>query len=250
MAGPAVRREEVVVPMSEAVRELRRERGWTQPALAERARIEQSYLSKLENGRAKPSREVCERLAAALDVPLERLLADAAAPSAAQSVAAAAAAPGPIPAAAPETRRRAARSWWLASACVLVAALALASVLMWREAPSRPAPLASVAPQPAAIPMAEPATAALVTALHAAAPPGVRVRSVTAIGEGGLLVQGAASSQQAFETFLVALGELAPVVAYELEDEALFSLDGRDYRVTLLPRGVGVAAVLQAAQAR
>ena len=39
--------------------------GWTQPEAAVKARIEQSYLSKLETGKSFPSEEVFERLAEA-----------------------------------------------------------------------------------------------------------------------------------------------------------------------------------------
>ncbi|EAP89240.1 hypothetical protein OA2633_00565 [Oceanicaulis sp. HTCC2633] len=39
--------------------------GWTQPEAAAKARIEQSYLSKLETGKSFPSEEVFERLAEA-----------------------------------------------------------------------------------------------------------------------------------------------------------------------------------------
>lgn len=58
----------------ENLRTLRLARGLTQPMLAEKACIEQSYLSKLENGRSKPSDEVLSRLAQALDVKVEALL--------------------------------------------------------------------------------------------------------------------------------------------------------------------------------
>jgi transcriptional regulator with XRE-family HTH domain len=44
------------------LRQKREERGWTQPEAAARAKIEQSYLSKLETGRSYPSDEVFERL--------------------------------------------------------------------------------------------------------------------------------------------------------------------------------------------
>lgn len=57
----------------ENLRTLRLARGLTQPALAEKADIEQSYLSKLENGRSKPSDDVLARLAQALDVKAEAL---------------------------------------------------------------------------------------------------------------------------------------------------------------------------------
>lgn len=55
------------------LRTLRLARGLTQPALAEKAEIEQSYLSKLENGRSKPSEDVLARLAGALDTTSEAL---------------------------------------------------------------------------------------------------------------------------------------------------------------------------------
>jgi len=55
------------------LRTLRLARGLTQPALAEKADIEQSYLSKLENGRSRPSDEVLTRLAQALETSPETL---------------------------------------------------------------------------------------------------------------------------------------------------------------------------------
>ena len=57
----------------ENLRTLRLARGLTQPLLAEKAGIEQSYLSKLENGRSKPSDEVLARIAQALEVKPETL---------------------------------------------------------------------------------------------------------------------------------------------------------------------------------
>ena len=57
----------------ENLRTLRLARGLTQPALAEKADIEQSYLSKLENGRSQPSPEVLARIATALDITPEAL---------------------------------------------------------------------------------------------------------------------------------------------------------------------------------
>lgn len=58
------------------LRTLRLARGLTQPALAEKADIEQSYLSKLENGRSKPSEDVLARLANALETSPEALAND------------------------------------------------------------------------------------------------------------------------------------------------------------------------------
>jgi transcriptional regulator with XRE-family HTH domain len=58
----------------ENLRILRLAKGLTQPTLAEKAGIEQSYLSKLENGRSMPSDEVLKRLADALESTPEELM--------------------------------------------------------------------------------------------------------------------------------------------------------------------------------
>lgn len=52
--------------LGETLKLLRTEHNLTQPELAERARIEQSYLSKLENDKATPSFDIINRLAQAL----------------------------------------------------------------------------------------------------------------------------------------------------------------------------------------
>ncbi|WP_300527791.1 helix-turn-helix domain-containing protein [Maricaulis sp.] len=52
----------------EYLRRRREANGWTQPEAAQRAGIEQSYLSKLETGRSYPSEEVFARLAAAFEI--------------------------------------------------------------------------------------------------------------------------------------------------------------------------------------
>lgn len=62
------------MPFHENLRTLRLARGLTQPSLAAKAEIEQSYLSKLENGRSRPSEDVLARLAQALEVKAEALL--------------------------------------------------------------------------------------------------------------------------------------------------------------------------------
>lgn len=48
-------------------------RGWTQPTAAEKIGIEQSYLSKLETGKATPSEEMFERLVAAYEIDTDEL---------------------------------------------------------------------------------------------------------------------------------------------------------------------------------
>ena len=48
-------------------------RGWTQPMAAEKIGIEQSYLSKLETGKASPSEEMFERLVMAYDIDVDAM---------------------------------------------------------------------------------------------------------------------------------------------------------------------------------
>lgn len=58
----------------EKLKQLRNARALSQPELAESAQIEQSYLSKLENGRSSPSSDVLSKLIEALDVSIDELL--------------------------------------------------------------------------------------------------------------------------------------------------------------------------------
>ena len=60
--------------LGDKIKQLRQEREWHQPELAEKLGIEQSYLSKLENGKSLPSKEVFERLLQVFDQPLCELL--------------------------------------------------------------------------------------------------------------------------------------------------------------------------------
>jgi len=50
------------------IKQLRNDAGLTQPELAEKAQIEQSYLSKLENEKGTPSFEVIEKISNAFDL--------------------------------------------------------------------------------------------------------------------------------------------------------------------------------------
>lgn len=59
------------------VRRLRLERGLTQEALADAAGLDRTYVSGLERGVRNPSLSTLSKLAAALDVPLARLVEDA-----------------------------------------------------------------------------------------------------------------------------------------------------------------------------
>lgn len=55
------------------LRQERAERGWTQPQAAARARIEQSYLSKLENNKSIPSSDIYARLVEAYGIDAEEM---------------------------------------------------------------------------------------------------------------------------------------------------------------------------------
>ncbi|SPE34022.1 Putative HTH-type transcriptional regulator (modular protein) [Acidobacteriia bacterium SbA2] len=60
------------------LRELRNARGLSQNALAERAELDHTYISRLEKGRINPTVVVLERLARGLEVGLDKLLHGAA----------------------------------------------------------------------------------------------------------------------------------------------------------------------------
>jgi len=53
---------------SEKLIQLRKDKGWTQAIAARNINIQQSYLSKLENGRFIPSEEVIDKLCLAYDI--------------------------------------------------------------------------------------------------------------------------------------------------------------------------------------
>ena len=55
------------------LKDQRDQRGWTQPVAAEHIGIEQSYLFKLETGRATPSEEMFTRLADAYGIDLDHM---------------------------------------------------------------------------------------------------------------------------------------------------------------------------------
>ncbi|WP_148613774.1 helix-turn-helix domain-containing protein [Nocardioides rubriscoriae] len=59
----------------ENVGRIRRDRGWTQEDLAERAELHRSYLASIETGVRNPSLDVIVRLAKGLRVPVAELFA-------------------------------------------------------------------------------------------------------------------------------------------------------------------------------
>ena len=57
------------------IKRLREEKGWTQVALAKRAKVPQSYISELEAGdKRNPGIETLRKLAKVLGVKVTRLL--------------------------------------------------------------------------------------------------------------------------------------------------------------------------------
>jgi transcriptional regulator with XRE-family HTH domain len=63
-----------IMKLGEKIKQLRNDAGYTQPELAEKAQIEQSYLSKLENEKGSPSFEVISKIAAAFDIEVMTLI--------------------------------------------------------------------------------------------------------------------------------------------------------------------------------
>ena len=50
--------------------------GWTQELLAERAGIGPSYVARIESGSRRPTLDVLGKIAAAMKVPVQRLVTD------------------------------------------------------------------------------------------------------------------------------------------------------------------------------
>lgn len=59
--------------LGERIRELRKDRGFTQEQLAELVDVEQKHVSRLELGKSFPTIERLEKIADALNVPLRDL---------------------------------------------------------------------------------------------------------------------------------------------------------------------------------
>ncbi len=66
--------------LGRAVREARRAREWTQVELATRAELSSNYVARLERGEVSPSLWVAHRLARAIGIGLDALVAPAATP--------------------------------------------------------------------------------------------------------------------------------------------------------------------------
>jgi putative transcriptional regulator len=57
--------------VSEKLRTIRKKNGLTQAELARRVGVSRSYINKIENGEAKPSLSLLERIASILDVSIK-----------------------------------------------------------------------------------------------------------------------------------------------------------------------------------
>lgn len=66
--------DDIHVRLSRNMRVLRREKGWSQEALAHEADLHRTYVSDLERGARNPSIAAIDKLARALGVPTGRLL--------------------------------------------------------------------------------------------------------------------------------------------------------------------------------
>ncbi len=64
---------EIVKILGNNIRTLRKESGWTQEKLAEKANISVPFMTQIELGRKMASLEVIEKIAKALGVSYERL---------------------------------------------------------------------------------------------------------------------------------------------------------------------------------
>jgi len=69
-------RERLLAAFGRVVRQLRRERGWSQEDLADRVGIDRTYMGGVERGERNPGLVNIARIATALEVPMSRLLAD------------------------------------------------------------------------------------------------------------------------------------------------------------------------------
>lgn len=73
-AGPPPAVEEHVLDVAGAIRSLRRSQGLSQRQLALRMQVPRTYVSKIENDKAKPTISSLQRLAAAMETDVARLL--------------------------------------------------------------------------------------------------------------------------------------------------------------------------------
>jgi len=66
--------EGMTMALGERIRELRKERGWSQAELGKLIGTDSQYVSRYENGRITPSADALVRIASALEVSTDYLL--------------------------------------------------------------------------------------------------------------------------------------------------------------------------------
>ena len=57
----------------EKLREMRINTGWSQQKLSKESKVSYGYIAELENGKKKPSFEVVEKLASAMEITISEL---------------------------------------------------------------------------------------------------------------------------------------------------------------------------------
>ena len=178
------------------LRALRNAAGLTQPQLAERAGIEQGYLSKLENGRAAPSQEVIERLATALAVTPAQLTAPT------------------------DHAQRSARAY-VFGALFGIAAVAVGLLMASPDEPARPA--------------LSPDSPLTVIAAIDAAPRGVDIRTIIG-GEPGrmMTIRGVADDDRAVRSYLEVLERLGEPHGVDIEPIPWWRLGGVNFSVYVM----------------
>lgn len=78
-APTTTNQEDVAMPLGERIKQLRKERDWSQAELGEKIGADSQRISRYENGRLTPSLAAIVRLAEALDVSIDYLVIDGAA---------------------------------------------------------------------------------------------------------------------------------------------------------------------------
>ncbi len=70
----AKRADSVAKAVGRRIRELRKQKGWSQEHLADEADVHRTYMWGIEAGRRNPSLKHLTRIADALDVPIAALV--------------------------------------------------------------------------------------------------------------------------------------------------------------------------------
>lgn len=65
--------DKLVARLTMRLKELRNQRGWTQPVLAKKVGVSPGYIARLETGRYDPKLSTLAELANALGVPVREL---------------------------------------------------------------------------------------------------------------------------------------------------------------------------------